>query len=203
MTSRTTHRRNPPAKQARTARYLITATITACVLLAVITETANAGTTTLNGRNLKSANFQTQDDQILAGCIGAACTSPKIFDPALGLVCPVAAGKTCTYYIHLESQVQVSAQDAGLFRFLVDGAAPSPGPTATDDSFTWLDNDPDSNVLSHFEVKSFTVTAKVTNTTANQSHSIEVQIACSDTNADGGCAAKAGFAVLEVKIHTP
>jgi len=195
-------KRNSAVRQAWTTGYLMAATVTACIFL-VIAQKSNAATTTLNGRNLKTANFQTQNDQIAAGCVGVVCTSPPIFDPALDLVCPVAAGKTCTYYIHLESQVQVSAQDAGLFRLLVDGAAPTPGPTATDGSFTWLDNDPDSDVLSHFEIKSFTVTAKVTNAAANQTHAIEVQIGCADTNADGGCLARSGFAVLEVKVHTP
>ena len=160
MQTRTMRKRNSAVRQAWTTGYLMAATVTACIFL-VIAQKSNAATTTLNGRNLKTANFQTQNDQIAAGCVGVVCTSPPIFDPALDLVCPVAAGKTCTYYIHLESQVQVSAQDAGLFRLLVDGAAPTPGPTATDGSFTWLDNDPDSDVLSHFEIKSFTVTQKL------------------------------------------
>ncbi len=172
------------------------------LLLGVAVSKLNAAVIT--NKTLQSASFQTQDDLVFAFCVVNACTSPRIFDPALDVVCPAATGKTCTYYIHLESQVQVTPQDAGLFRFLVDGAAPGPGPTDPNGFFKWLENDPDSNLVDHFEVKSYTVVAKVTNSSQNQSHSIEVQIGCADTSTDGGgCGARSGFSSLEVKVFTP
>jgi hypothetical protein len=159
--------------------------------------------TTQTGRNLQSVSFQIQDILASSTCVGATCTRAKIFDPVLDLVCPGDIGKTCTYDIHLEAQVQVTPRDAGLFQFLVDGVAPVPGPTDSNGFFAWIDNDPDSNVLTHLEVKSYTLVAKVTNAAANQTHFIEVRIACSDTEGSGSCRAKSGLSVLEVKIHKP
>ena len=189
--------------------YRLTRATMAIIFLGLLcagVQQGNATVTTLADRDLVRAAFQTQDEVILAGCIGTNCASPKttIFAPALDVVCPAAKLKTCIFYIHLESQAQVSSRDAGLFRILVNNKAPTPTQTDADGSFTWLDNDPDSNVLTLFEAKSVTVAASVKNTTkANQVHTIEVQIGCKDTNGDGGCAAKSGFSTLEVKVFTP
>jgi hypothetical protein len=169
-------------------------------LLVLLASNANAGA--LLNRTLKSTSFQTQDAMVLAACIANACTTPAIFSPAMNVTCPAKAGKTCTYYIHLESQVQVTPQDTGLFYFLVDSAAPTPGPTGTDGSFAWLTSDPDSNLTDHVEIKSHTVAATVTNSSLNQTHAIEVRIGCANGTGNP-CEARSGFASVEVKVFTP
>jgi hypothetical protein len=95
------------------------------------------------------------------------------------VVCPQSAGKTCTLYVHVESQDEVTANDNGLFKFLVDGLPPSPGPTDGTGLFRWVLNHPDSGNI-EFEARSFAVVATETNRIPNQTHSVEVDIACED-----------------------
>src|SRR5215813_234105 len=143
-------------------------------VFALLVSQASAGA--LLNRTLKSASFQTQDAMVSAACLANTCTTPAIFTPVMSVTCPAEAGKTCTYYIHLDSQVQVTPQDTGLFYFLVDNAAAAPGPSSTDGSFAWLTTDPDSNLTDYVEIKSHTVAATVTNTSSNQTHAVAVRI---------------------------
>jgi len=170
-------------------------------LLVLLAPNVNAQA--LLNRTLKNTSFQTQDAMVSAACLGNLCTTPVIFSPVMNVTCPANPGKTCTYYIHLESQVQVTPHDTGLFYFLVDKAAPTPGPTSTDGSFAWLTTDPDSNLTDHVEIKSDTVAATVKNTSLNQTHAVEVRIGCANTTGSGACQARSGFASVEVKVFTP
>lgn len=163
----------------------------------------NANAQALANRTLKSTSFQTQDAMVSAACIGNVCSTPTVFSPVMNVTCPANANKTCTYYIHLESQVQVTPQDTGLFYFKVDNAAPMPGPTSTDGAFAWLTTDPDSNLTDHVELKSHTVAATVKNTSLNQTHAVEVRLGCGNTTGTGTCQARSGFASVEVKVFTP
>lgn len=172
-------------------------------LFLLVLLVSNANAQALLNRTLTSTSFQTQDAMVSAACIGNLCTTPAIFSPVMNVTCPANPGKTCTYYIHLESQVQVTPQDTGLFYFRVDNAAPTPGPTSADGSFAWLTTDPDSNLTDHVEIKSHTVAATVTNTTLNQTHAVEVRIGCANTTGTGTCQARSGFASVEVKVFTP
>jgi hypothetical protein len=183
---------------------LTLAVLTSFLFLAVAPQAHAAGTTkNVKNRRMRKSSFQAQPAPVPAGCNLVHCTnSVPIFYPALDMVCPAPAGATCTYYIHLESQVRVSYQDAGLFRFLIDGLAPDPGPTDAGGLFEWLDNDPDSPII-NWDARSYAVVATVTNTEANQAHLIEAQIGCHDSDGNGTCSATSGLSNLEVNVYTP
>jgi hypothetical protein len=165
---------------------------------------AGAQTVTLPNRALQNTSFQTQNVAVTATCAVANCTaSRRIFKPVLSMICPVGANFTCTYYIHLESQDHfLSILDAGKFRFLVDGTQAVPGPGEGNGFFTWDNNDPHSD-LAVPQDHSFAVVATVTNEVANQAHTIEVDIACTDTDASGSCTATSLLSSLEVNVYTP
>jgi hypothetical protein len=176
----------------------------AILFLAVIPQAHAAGTAKpVKNRHMRKSSFYAQPVPIPAGCNLVHCreTAP-IFYPLLDMVCPAKAGATCTYYVHLETQVRVSYQDTGLFRFLVDGQTPDPGPTDSNGFFEWLDNDPDSPIRT-WEARSYAVVATVTNTQANQSHTIDVQIGCQDSDGNGTCSVTSGLSNLEVNVYTP
>lgn len=175
----------------------------ASILFLAIAPPAGAATTTLNKRIIARTSFQTQNATVFASCVGAGCSnSVQIFNPILSVICPVAAEKTCTIYAHLETQVNLTTNDAGQFRFLIDGAPPLPGPTDGTGLFTWLQNDPFSGVLT-WDARSYAVVAIVTNQQANQIHTIQVNIGCKDADANGACAASSGFSSLEANVYTP
>jgi hypothetical protein len=142
----------------------------------------------------------TNDSLITATCSTAGCTGDQpVF--LRNVVCPQPAGATCTFYAHLESQVEVTTNDNGLFRFLVDGVAPSPGPTDSLGQFRWVDSDPDSGVI-NLEARSYAVVARVQNSSNNQAHPVQVDIACQDTDGGGSCTASMGFASVSIAVYT-
>jgi hypothetical protein len=156
--------------------------------------------TSLGNRVLQKTAFQTSTSNVSTICNTSGClTSTAVFSKSVQ--CPKPSGQTCTFYIHLESTVNVTTADNGLFKFLVDGAAPTPGPTDSNGFTRWVLNDPDSGSIEG-EARSFAVVAKVKNSSANQSHAVEVDIACEDETGDG-CTATMAFASLNIAVYTP
>jgi hypothetical protein len=156
--------------------------------------------TILGNRVLQRSAFETSNSNVTTTCSTSGCgTSTAVF--LKNIVCPQPGGKTCTLYVHLESQDEVTANDNGLFKFLVDGRPPSPGPTDGTGLFRWVLNDPDSGNI-EFEARSFAVVATVRNGFTNQNHSVEVDIACEDITGDG-CTAAMGLASLNIGVYTP
>jgi hypothetical protein len=156
--------------------------------------------TILSNRVLQRSAFETNNSNVTTTCSTSGCgTSTAVF--LKNVLCPQPAGRTCTLYVHVESQDEVTANDNGLFKFLVDGRPPSPGPTDGTGLFRWVLNDPDSGNI-EFEARSFAVVATVRNRFPNQTHSVEVDIACEDITGDG-CTAAMGLASLNLGIYTP
>jgi len=186
------------------------ATLAAVAIIVLGTLSANAQTGVPAGSREKSATvinlpnrtLQRTTFQTVAG-VGTSCSTAGCQVTAVAftrpMACPVAAGQTCTLYLHLEGQALVSANDNGLFRFLVDGVAPNPGPTDPNGFYSWDDANPTSGVPN---ARSYSVTAKVKNTSKNQLHTIEVDIGCEDSTGDG-CSAFLGFANLSTGVYTP
>jgi hypothetical protein len=110
-------------------------------------------------------------------------------------------GKTCTYHIEVSAQVFVTPGDFGQYRFLVDGAPPLQFQTDFSGYFNWEQQNPNSGV-GIYEARPYAVVATVTNTVLNQNHSVEVDIACFDTNSDG-CTAGFGFGGVRIDVFTP
>jgi hypothetical protein len=79
----------------------------------------------------------------------------------------------------VSAQVSVTPSDFGEYRFLI----PNSG-------------------IGIWQARAYAVVATVKNTVANEKHSIEVAIACCDTNNDG-CGAAFGFGGLRVDVLTP
>jgi hypothetical protein len=167
---------------------------------APVVEGRKAPTTQLSNRTLQRTGLVVNNSEVSANCSSSGCSaSAPVF--VKNTLCPRPAGKSCTLYIHLESQVEVTTNDNGLFKFLVDGVPPTPGPTDGTGLVRWVLNDPDSGSI-EFEARAFGVVATITNSIANQNHPVEVDIACQDLTGDG-CTASMGFASLNIAVYTP
>jgi hypothetical protein len=156
--------------------------------------------TQLSNRTLQRTGLVVNSGNVSATCSTSGCSaSTPVF--VKNTLCPRPAGKTCTLYVHLDSQVEVTTSDNGLFKFLVDGLPATPGPTDGTGLVRWVLNDPDSGSID-FESRAFGVVATITNSIANQNHPVEVDIACQDITGDG-CSASMGFASLNIAVYTP
>ena len=149
---------------------------------------------------LNGTYFETNIALHTAACSTPGCQTTTPIFSGVGIVCPAAAGATCTYQIQLESQLTVSNADAGLLRFLVDGKAPSPGPTDSSGFYAWLDAGPSSSTYS-LDSRSYAVTATVKNATLSEAHTIEVDVGCGAHHT--GCTGTAGLANLRIDVYRP
>jgi hypothetical protein len=150
---------------------------------------------------LGATTFRTNVGPVTVACQDSFCENLGVFltPSAIPFICPRPAGATCTYYIHLETQASVSANDTGVFQFLVDGIAPNPGPTDFRGFFEWDTADPNSTVS---QARSYSVTARVTNSKDNQGHSVEAEFGCLDLTGDG-CSSTMGMANMSIAVYTP
>jgi hypothetical protein len=159
----------------------------------------------LTTHTLKGTYFDTGGG-ITASCSSSGCiATATVFNESIK--CPALAGKTCTFQITIESQGHVggnsgSTGEDGFYQFLVDGVAPSPGPTDSSGLYSWSALQP-VNSLANIGT-SYAVTATVRNTVANQVHSITQGIGCEELAGDpNGCSATQGFSNFQIAVTTP
>jgi len=165
------------------------------------------GASTPINHALKGTIFDASSPGASASCSSAGCSAyAQMYLESV--VCPRTAGSTCTYQITIQSQNHAGSNDGklgeeGLYQFLVDGVAPTPGPVASSCAcYTWSG----ASRLFSLPIRgtSYAVTATVTNNSANQAHSIAVNIGCSETHGNiSGCFAGSGFANLSIATYTP
>jgi hypothetical protein len=153
----------------------------------------------VGNRALQRTAFQVNTALVAAQCRTSRCstTTPLFVRTAQ---CDGPIGKTCTLYLHVDSELNITNSAFGVFKFLVDGTPPIPGPTGTTGLVVWQGQNPSSGGVT--ETRSFSVVAYVTNTTTNQQHDIEIDIGCTDTVGDG-CEGDAGVATLQAVVYTP
>jgi hypothetical protein len=156
---------------------------------------------------LKATYFDTFSSVATASCISAGCSAyAPIFSESV--ICPKLAGGKCTYQVTIQSQNNAGSNDnsvgeQGVYQFLVDGVAPTPGPVGSPCScYTW--SGASRNFSFAIRGASYAVTATVTNASDNQAHSIAVNIGCTEVQGNAsGCFANTGFANLGIAAYTP
>jgi hypothetical protein len=135
----------------------------------------------------------------VASCSSTNCTAiAPLFTESIS--CPGPAGTKCTYEVDIAGQTVVSAAgEDGIYQFLIDGAIPTGGGTDGNGFYGWELVGAGGQYSS-----AYSVTSQVKNTSANQSHSIVVNIGCSDQFSGlGGCTGIAGFSDLTVGVLKP
>lgn len=163
----------------------------ALLFACLLTTSANS----LTKHTLKGTFLQTSTS-VFVTCPGN-CTVVNALFPVANIVCPALAAQTCTYYVHLETASTVSIF-VGKFKFLVDGAAPAPGPTDSSGFVTFSAGSSEET-----QAFSYAVVGKVTNSVDNQSHTVEVDLGCTSDAAFEACQAGAGAATLRIDVFRP
>lgn len=161
-------------------------------------EAAPPANATLNGRKLINTVFETNSTGVSNSCADNGCTAVKALLPTASLTCPGVIGKTCTFSLQIESTTQISDVDQGLYRVLVDGVVPTPGPLAGG-FYKFTESDPNSSDTSSH---SALIVSTVKNTAANQVHHATVAFGCKDITGDG-CFAFAALSSLRVDVFQP
>ena len=148
---------------------------------------------------------------VTCGIPGCSAEAPIL--SSIPVICPVATGETCTFHLSFEANVGVdipgcptgcqgTSGASNRYQFLVDSAAPVPGPTT---SYGWYLFG--RNVESDHPYKSrisypASVVAKVTNR-GSQKHFVQVNLGCVDSLKFAGCRAVARMSSLRVDVFEP
>jgi hypothetical protein len=156
----------------------------------VLTTSANSLT-----KHTEKGTYLQTSNSVFVTC-PEDCTVVKALFPVANIVCPAAATQSCTFYVHVET-ASTTIVLGGLFKFLVDGAAPTPGPTDSS-GFVTFSYGPDEETNAF----SYAVVGKVTNSVDSQSHKIEVDLGCTTDSLDP-CQAGAGAATLRIDVFQP
>ncbi len=202
-------------------KSLLKLVLVKAILFLMTTSAAaqTASTMVINNRTLRSSNFALIQgpsiSALMSGCPqGSSCSSPPVSvlgANAWNVVCPVAAGHTCTYEITLTGPIfAYSGQDgvvAGVaLSYSGDGSAFCiSGGTCGATNYLYVP----SNAGPIGAYKFF---VSVKNTASWQSHSVQINLQCI-TGTTGACQALLGsnmgntlnqtVATLQTDVYTP
>jgi hypothetical protein len=178
--------------------------------------------TIISNETLVSTTFVVNQQTATANCGRTGCRATTSMFAPISVACPAATGKTCTFHISMDTNASASYRcgskggcfgggPTAFFLFLVDGAAPTIGPTeATGEYifgknvFTSSDDGGQNSPWNRIVRQSFpaSVLSTVTNSSSNN-HTIAVSIGCRDTPKALGCEASAFTTTLRVDVFEP
>jgi|HubBroStandDraft_1064217.scaffolds.fasta_scaffold87163_2 hypothetical protein len=181
-------------------------------LLATPPATAQA---VISNETLVTTTFVVSKRPATAQCGTTGCHATKSMFASIPVTCPTAAGKTCTFHISLDTKTSIEFPcgagceewgPLGFYQFLVDGIAPSIGPTSKNGNYIISKNVVTWSSGSPFEARQSypaSVLAGVTNASANARHLITVSVGCADIVLEGGCSATAYWSTMRVDVFEP
>lgn len=181
--------------------------------------TAAPAQTVISNETLVTTTFVVNKTAETAKCRFAGCRAKKAMFAPISVTCPAATGQTCTFHISLDAKDSVTfvcgqngcygSGPLGFYQFLVDGIAPSIGPTDGGGYYIFEKNvfttsDDGGNAFVSRESYPASVLAGVKNISSN-SHMIGVSVGCSDINriSTGGCEATSHWSTMRVDVFEP
>jgi hypothetical protein len=167
--------------------------------------------TIISNETLKTTTFVVNKVSSTAKCLKRECVEISPMFAPIPVTCPAAMGHTCTFHISLDAKVSVSGcpkcepgfAGTGFFQFLVDGAAPTIGPTDENGNYLFQKNV--ATFLRPYvsrQSKPASVLGGVTNSTSSN-HTITVNLGCRDSANTGICVAVAHWSTMRVDVFEP
>jgi hypothetical protein len=183
------------------------------VALSLLATQAATAQTVISDETLVTTTFVVNKTNATAICGKTGCQAiTSMFSP-IQVTCPAAMGKTCTFHISLDAKASVfaachqcapSSSGTGFYRFQVDDAAPTIGPTDSSGDYVFevrvVTYSPPSGPSRESHPAS--VVAGVTNSTSN-SHTITVSLGCRDVDHSSGCEARTFWSTMRVDVFEP
>ena len=164
---------------------------------------------TISNETLATTTFVVNKKSATARCYATHCRAKTSMFAPVQVICPAAAGRTCTFHISLDTKTsvgyppsygQAGGGPTGFYQFLVDGAAPTIGPTDREGIYLFERNIYDDG-LDRLNLPA-SVLAAVKNVSSN-SHTITVNVGCVDTQNLGACWVAAYSTTIRVDVFEP
>jgi hypothetical protein len=142
-------------------RFDIIAGLVLVTLLA--TTPAATAQTVISKETLVSTTLVVNKRSVTALCRHVYCSAKTLMFAPVPVICPAATGQTCTFQISLDTKVSIFNGVVSFYQFLVDGAAPTIGPTDKHGDYLFEKNAPVGIGLSSRQSYPASVVTTVTN----------------------------------------
>jgi len=188
----------------------------ALAVAALFTTVNMQGQIVIANETPTGTTFVVNKTSATAMCGKAGCRAETPMFSSFPVTCPAAIGQTCTFHISIDAKLTVSFKcgfgcegnwaPIGFYQFLIDGSAPTVGPTDEQGNYIF-----ESNVYTNWingpwplarQGYSGSVLGSVTNSNS-QSHVIQISIGCIDKNNEGGCSLTAHWSTTRVDVFEP
>jgi hypothetical protein len=183
--------------------------LAAAVRLAAITTNAQ---NIISNETLVTSTLVVNKTPVKISCLKAGCSVKAPVLTSIPVTCPAAIGATCTFHIALNATVTVALlQCSGCsgtsiptntYQFLVDGSAPSPGPTDAQGNYIFSANIVTDSLFPSVAQYPAIVVATVTNSNS-QDHVIDPNVGCLDEGNDFGCGLTVNRSSMRVDVFEP
>jgi hypothetical protein len=189
----------------------------AAIALSLLATPAAISQTVISNETLVSTTFVVNKQSVTANCGRTGCRVTKSMFAPVSVTCPGATGQTCTFHISIDTKTAISFRCGGqqcfgggptaFYQFLVDGIAPTIGPTDANGDYIIGKNVFTTSVDKGWAFQSrqnypASVLATVTNSNSNN-HTIAVSVGCADTLPAFGCEATALSTTMRVDVFEP
>ena len=154
--------------------------------------------TVISNETLVTTTLVVNKHNATAECRKTGCSATRSMFAPISVICPAAAEQTCTFHISVDAKVFLFSGAEGFYQFLVDGLAPTIGPTSEEGRYLFVD----ACCLPPRQGYPAAVVTTVTNSSSN-SHTIALNVGCADTDDTGGCAATAHSSTMRVDVFEP
>jgi hypothetical protein len=182
-------------------------------LIVCLSTAAAKGQIVISNEKLAATTFVVNKKTAIANCDQTGCSAEAPVLKSIQVNCPAAKGETCTFHILFDAKVAVGLPCGGrgclgtsgatnFYRFLVDGSAPTPGPTSENGLYTFGQNVMSETNYPARQPYATSVIAIVKNGNSRQ-HLIDINLRCVDTLKEFGCAAQVFNSTLRVDVFTP
>lgn len=178
----------------------------------LVAPSAATAQTVVSNETLVTTTFVVNKQSATANCGKSGCRAKTPMFAPVSVLCPAATGKTCTFHISLDAKTSIGGlpcslcyeqpAPVGFYQFLVDGVAPTIGPTDKNGVY-WFEKDAVSDpFLPVRQSYSASILASVTNSNSN-SHTIALNVGCWDDGNIGSCGATAHWSTMRVDVFEP
>jgi len=178
---------------------------------ALLAPIAMKAETVISNETLVSTTFVANKKTSTAKCGTSGCRARTQMLVPISVTCPAPTGQTCTFHISLDAKVSAvlpcncgAGQQISFYQFLVDGAAPTIGPTDKEGDYLFERSVYTYGPAQYASRQSYpaSVVATVTNSKSN-SHTIAVNLGCDDYYPEGGCETTAYWSTMRVDVFEP
>jgi hypothetical protein len=174
-------------------------TLLASSLFATLYATAQ---TVISNETLATTTLVVNKQGVTTKCSKPGCFAERAMFAAIPVTCPAATGQTCTFHISLDAKMSLVSTATSFYQFLIDGAAPTVGPTDAHGVYVFQENTVTFQGLPLRQSYPASVVTSVTNSSSN-SHAIMLDLGCADTTKTGGCETTANWSTMRVDVFEP